>query len=496
MRTRLSALSDSIRAFRIADLGRWVRTAREAVSDFRFNSLAFRLFATSVVWTLVVLPITGLIIYSANRDNVMEAFDSRLETLAFSIQAQNLDVTEPAKPSNLGEVLFDIPNSGWYWQIQPTADGSGRRLVSDSLATSELPSPFARKIDPETDDFRRLDFDGPLGQPLRIIERVGRLGDLEKGPQYSFIVAGPLDWPRAKIAAFAVNMATALGLAALGLLVATLFQVRFGLLPLSTIGKALADIRSGKAEKLDAELPVEIEPLQVELNALIDSNQDIIERARTQVGNLAHALKTPLAVITNEANDTPTPFAEKVSEQAEVMRQQVTHYLDRARVAARVGVVGRVTEVHPVAESLQRALERIYRDKGVSIELFGTEEAKFQGEQHDLEEMLGNLLDNACKWCRAQVRLEITEPTGRRRSQRPYLTIVIEDDGPGLTAEERSKIGKRGIRLDETTPGTGLGLSIVGDLATSYQGSFRVEAATLGGLKAILTLPSADQSST
>lgn len=470
------------------DLDAWPEIKRPTI---RFNSLAFRLFATSVLWTLIVLPITGLIIYSANRGDVMEAFDSRLETLAFSIQAQNLDATEPVAPANLGEVLFDIPNSGWYWQIQPLRTGDGRRLVSQSLATSELPSPSARKVEPGSDDFRRLDHVGPLSQPLRIIERVGQLGGPGKGPEYSFIVAGPLDWPQAKIARFAVNMAGALGLAALGLLAATFFQIRFGLFPLRTIKQGLANIRSGKVEKLDDELPVEIEPLQVELNALIDSNQDIIERARTQVGNLAHALKTPLAVITNEANDSNTPFAEKVAEQAEVMRQQVTHYLDRARVAARVGTVGRVTDVHVVAESLQRALERIYRDKGVVIVLIGTENARFQGEQHDLEEMLGNLLDNACKWCRQRVRLTVTEMVGPAARAGPTMRLEIEDDGPGLTAEQRAKIGKRGIRLDESTPGTGLGLSIVNDLANSYRGSFRLDSSSLGGLKVEVMLPSA-----
>ena len=473
------------------DLDAWPQFNWSAI---RFNSLAFRLFATSVVWTLVVLPIVGLMIYSANRDDVMEAFDNRLETLAFSIQAQNLDATEPVKPANLGEVLFDIPNSGWYWQIQPLREGDGRRLVSESLATSELPSPHAKQVQSGTDDFRRLDHTGPLDQPLRIIERVGQLGGPDKGPMYSFIVAGPLDWPQAKIEGFAANMAIALGLAALGLLAATFFQIRFGLFPLRTIKQGLADIRSGKAEKLDDELPVEIEPLQVELNALIDSNQDIIERARTQVGNLAHALKTPLAVITNEAHDTNTPFAEKVAGQAEVMRQQVTHYLDRARVAARVGTVGRVTAVHPVVESLQRALERIYRDKGVAIILDGTETARFQGEQHDLEEMLGNLLDNACKWCRRRVRLSVTMVDGKEAAAGPMMRFTIEDDGPGLTAEQRAKIGKRGIRLDESTPGTGLGLSIVSDLATSYRGSFRLDASGLGGLKVEIMLPSAGES--
>ncbi|MGI9520334.1 MAG: sensor histidine kinase [Hyphomicrobiaceae bacterium] len=465
--------------------------AIKRLSSDRLNSLAFRLFATSVLWTLVVLPLTGLVIYSANRSNVLEAFDSRLELLAYGIEAQNFGAAEPIKPENLGEVLFDHSNSGWYWQIQPVSKGDGPRLVSDSLATSSLPSPFLEGAKPNAFDFRRIDIVGPLDQPLRIIERIGRLGDPDKGPRYSFIVAGPLDWPEQKIADFAFDMAIALAVAALGLLIATFFQIRFGLSPLRLIGQGLADIRSGRAASLGGDLPAEIKPLQVELNALMDSNQEIIDRARTQVGNLAHALKTPLAVITNEARDSGTAFADKVSEQAELMRNQVTHYLDRARVAASVGTIGRITDVHPVAAGLKRALERIYRDKGVSIVLDGTEQARFLGEKQDLEEMLGNLLDNACKWSRNEVRLSLSDEPIAGSLRSGMLIFEIEDDGPGLSQEERAKIGKRGVRLDESTPGTGLGLSIVHDLAATYHGNCALDASHLGGLKVRLELPSA-----
>ncbi|MGI9422099.1 MAG: ATP-binding protein [Hyphomicrobiaceae bacterium] len=474
--------------------------AVEAIFDhvkaIRFNSLAFRLFAVAGIWTLIVLPITGLIIYSANRSNEMQSFDGRLELLVYGIEAQNFGAKEPVKPENLGEVLFDHSNSGWYWQIQPLEENAGRRLVSDSLATSKLPSPYQLKVSPDDLDFRRVDVLGPLEQPLRILERIGRIGDPENGPRYSFLVAGPLDWPEQKIANFAFDMAIALAIAAIGLLIATFFQIRFGLFPLRTIKQGLADIRSGQSEKLDDEFPAEIEPLQVELNALIDSNQDIIDRARTQVGNLAHALKTPLAVITNEAGDNSSEFSRKVSEQAKVMHAQITNYLDRARVAARVGTIGRTTEIQPVIESLQRALERIHRDKGVSITVIGTEEIIFQGEQQDLEEMLGNLLDNACKWCTSSVRLTAQRKSQTTDSETNMMIIDVEDDGPGLTQQQRAKIGKRGLRLDESTPGSGLGLSIVTDLVTSYRGQLNLDASDLGGLKVRLELPTTPQPTT
>jgi signal transduction histidine kinase len=294
------------------------------------------------------------------------------------------------------------------------------------------------------------------------------------------------------VTGFRNRLIISLALAGLGLLVATFLQVRFGLLPLKEIGRGLAAIRSGEAERLDSRLPVEIEPLQNELNALIESNQNIIERARTQVGNLAHALKTPLAVITNEARDDKSAFGQKVAEQATIMRDQVTSYLDRARMAARSGSIGRATEVRPVAEALGRALERINRDRGIIIAVVCPTVAKFQGEKQDLEEMLGNLMDNACKWAssRVDVRIdakEVAAAVGKLPQRR--LTIAVDDDGSGLDDAQRRKLGKRGLRLDESKPGTGLGLSIVIDLAQSYRGTLTLERSDRGGLSARLDLP-------
>jgi signal transduction histidine kinase len=261
---------------------------------------------------------------------------------------------------------------------------------------------------------------------------------------------------------------------------------------LRRIEQGLANIRSGRASRLIGQLPVEIEPLQSELNALIHSNQEIVDRARTQVGNLAHALKTPLAVITNEAREDKTTFGAKVTEQAQIMRDQVGHYLDRARMVASAGAIGRVTPVEATVEPLVRALERINRDKGIAIAMTVPDGVKFQGEKQDLEEMLGNLLDNACKWGRKRVSLKVGVEPPDAKAQTPKtkrIIVTVEDDGPGLTAEQRAKIGKRGLRLDETKPGSGLGLSIVSDLAASYRGSMTLDASPMGGLLVRLELP-------
>jgi signal transduction histidine kinase len=319
---------------------------------------------------------------------------------------------------------------------------------------------------------------------LRIVEREIRLAGANSTP-YSYAVAGDAAEIASDISAFTTMLIAALAVLAIGLIVATLFQVRFGLLPLRVIGREVAAVRAGEAEKLTGRPPDEIMPLQDELNALIQSNREIVERARTHVGNLAHALKTPLSVITNEARAQESPLAGKVIEQAEIMRDQITHHLDRARVAARSNAIGDVTEVKPVLDALKRTLDRIYEERGLELETECAEGLKFRGEKQDFEEMVGNLLDNACKWAKAQVWV-----SAMRAQDADMLTVIVDDDGPGLTEEERAKVVKRGQRLDETKPGSGLGLSIVADLAHLYKGRFELEPSPSGGLRARLDLPS------
>lgn len=460
----------------------------------RPNSLAFRLFATSAIWTLLALPFAGRIIYNLYRQDVQTSFDIQLKKLltVLSLDSMNTSGDEPVKPNNQYEPLFEVTHSGWYWQIRPIDGSPGRRLVSPSLASEDLTSPYDLKFptDP-TDGTRWMNRTGPNGETIRIVEIIDTPGHDPDKTKYSVIVAGPMEWLEVTVKKFRNRLTTALSLVGLGLLGVTLFQVRVGLLPLRRIEKGLAAIRSGDAGRLESNLPAEIEPLQSELNALLQSNMDIVERARTQVGNLAHALKTPLAVITNEAREEKSTFGAKVAEQAELMRDQVTHYLDRARMAASAGTLGRVTPVEATAEPLIRAIERINRDKGVAIEMKIEPGARFQGEKHDLEEMLGNLLDNACKWGRRKVFLSVAVSGGDSRGRGKRLKIAVEDDGPGVTKEQRAKIGKRGVRLDEQKPGTGLGLSIVGELATSYRGLMSLDASPHGGLMVMLDLPAA-----
>lgn len=456
----------------------------------RLNSLALRLFAAAAAWTLLVLPLAGYMIYRLYREDVHTTFDNDLRMLVtvFEIDTLASGGTEPVMPINRYHPLFEVTHSGWYWQVQPLDDPTGTRLVSPSLATGSLPSPYAAKEPRDENGQRWMNTIGPANDKIRVVETIGKIKRPDGDKSYSVAVAGPIDWLDDRLSSFLTKLTTALTLAGAGFLAMTLFQVRFGLLPLKKIERGLAEIRSGAATDLAGELPLEIEPLQQELNALIQSNQDIVDRARTQVGNLAHALKTPLAVITNEARGDKSPFAGKVAEQAGIMRDQINHYLDRARMAARAGI-GRSTDVRPLVEPLVRTLERINRDREIAISFDCPADAKFQGEKQDLEEILGNLLDNACKWAKRSVHLKVLPPPRDARGPARRLVITVEDDGKGLSDEQRKKIGKRGLRLDETKPGSGLGLSIVTDLVQSYRGAFVLDQSAHGGLLVRLELP-------
>lgn len=459
----------------------------------RLRSLAFRLFATSAIWTLLVLPVAGIIIYRLYREDVQATFDGRIEKLvnAIAVDSMGAGSSGPVVPVNRYEPLFEETHSGWYWQIKPLDDPSAQSLVSASLATATLESPFEKKVKPDVNGARWMNSVGPEEQPIRMVEVVDTPDHAETGPRYSIIVAGPIDWLESRIANFLTRLSIALTLTGVGLVTVTLFQVRFGLLPLRKIEQGLADVRSGRNNKLEGQFPAEIEPLQTEINALVVAGQDIIERARTQVGNLAHALKTPLAVITNEAREDKGPLGAKVAEQAAIMRDQVNHYLDRARVAARVGVIGRMAPVLPVLEPLVRALERIHQDRGIHITVSCDADLKFAGEKQDLEEMLGNLCDNACKWAKRNVTVTVTHRPEFGKLTGGRLLIHVDDDGPGLSEKQRARIGRRGVRLDESKPGSGLGLSIVLDLVQSYLGKLELAASEEGGLSARLDLPAA-----
>lgn len=455
------------------------------------NSLTFRLVASALFYALIALPLTGYAINAQFRQTFEGDFDLDLHRLVDNIYALSYEDngTEPNAPKGLADSAYDQTESGSYWEIRPAPGSTGRRLVSNSLASETLPSPIRPGAKPAKFAKYWLDTKGPYGQLVRVVAAEFPFGEDPASPRYIYTVARSLAYLDNKTNELSAKLFQDLAMAGIALFGVMLLQLWFILTPLGAVQRGLLAVRTGKAEKLEGELPAEIEPLQRELNALITNNHDIIERARTQVGNLAHSLKTPLAVIINEAGDEKTVFSERVAAQAVVMRSQINHYLERARIAARAGTIGRATEVRPILDGLARTLERIYRDKPVRIEVTCSPSAAFQGERQDIEEALGNLMDNACKWSRGVVQVSADVTTPLARTDVAQLIIAIEDNGPGLSADDRAKLGKRGVRLDESTPGSGLGLSIVTELAQSYRGRFRLDASPLGGLRAVLELP-------
>jgi signal transduction histidine kinase len=328
---------------------------------------------------------------------------------------------------------------------------------------------------------------GPEDQDLRLVER-----NIDLGADGRFLVAVAGDAAEIDDETQSFNRAIIITFTALtmALLLTTALQVRFGLAPLARISESLAAIRSGRAERLEGEFPVEIAPLARETNALIEANREIVERARTHVGNLAHALKTPLSVIVNEAATRGGDhFAQKVLEQTDIMRDQVARQLERARLAARLTRIGALVDVPPVVTALARTMEKIHRQREIAIDIDVPKQALFRGEQQDLEEMVGNLVDNGCKWARSRVAIEVVADPPLASSEKARVRIIVDDDGPGLSPAQREQVALRGQRLDETKPGSGLGLSIVVELAGLYGGVLTLGTAPIGGLRAELALP-------
>lgn len=452
----------------------------------RLNSLSARLIIAAAVWTVVGLVVGEFVLSRDFRTTVEANFDAALETdLDALIAATDADAKgEVSLESGFVLARYQRAYSGWYWQIIP--------VDPDRAASARLSRSLFDKVLVSNDHTTAgaLTFGhavGPENQYLRTVERriefpVTATSRRDDNRAYTFLVAGNLAEVDARVSDFNVVLFWSFLVLGVGLIAAILIQVRIGLQPLRRVSEALSRIRDGKARRLEGEFPAEIAPLAAELNSLIEHSAEVVGRARTHVSNLAHFLKTPLTVLSSEAEAQPGPLADAVLRQVGTMRRQVDHYLSRARAAGAADALGNRTQVQPVLADLARVLMRIHADRGIRIEVDCPPTLYFRGERQDLEEMSGNLIDNGCKWADAKVVVR-ANLAGRR------FELSIEDDGAGLTEEERALVGERGERLDETVPGSGLGLAIVRDIAKLYGGSFVLGESPLGGLKASLTLP-------
>lgn len=454
------------------------------------HTLAGRLFLSAILLSFLVLIIAGTILSAINRRSVEQSFDERLKLYLKVLVADVAAMTDGSnnEPGNLGEPQFQIPLSGWYWQIIRMDWESGAATVlrsSRSLFSNRLPSLVEPGFHIARRDFRDGYRDGPEGRRLRIVEQ-----EIDLGEQNRFVISvagnsAEIVEERRRFDLALLLILTILGVA---LAASSFIQVRYGLKPLRDLHASLGQVRAGERDHVEGDFPEEVAPLARELNQVLDVNREIVSRARAQVGNLAHALKTPLSVMLNEANADPGQLADKVREQSAIMRDQVQYYLDRARAAARAATIGNIAEVEPVLTSFIRAFEKIYHDRHLTFTKTLATSLRFRGEKQDLEEMIGNLVDNAGKWAQSRVDITVEGIEGAELGTH-RLIVLVDDDGPGLPEDKRKEATKRGRRLDETKPGSGLGLSIVVDLASLYGGALTLEDSPTGGLRARLVLP-------
>ncbi|MCK5425748.1 MAG: HAMP domain-containing histidine kinase, partial [Emcibacter sp.] len=409
----------------------------------------------SAVWTLFALMFGGYLLSLTFKETIENNFDERLNGLLENLIGIS-DSNSEGQISfyrAMADSRFEQPYSGWYWQVSAQDHEAFR---SRSLWDQSLEPDYNKPAN----QTRYSIIAGPENQMLRMVERDIIIPGDET--VFRFSIAIDRTAVKEQLDRFDNILIYSLSALGIGLIAASFLQVFLGLKPLRNIRRSLSKIRTGEDAHLPQDFPTEIQPLADEMNALLDHSNQVVERSRTQVGNLAHALKTPLAVLLNESELHKGQLSNVVARQSEMMRRQVDHYLRRARVAASTKIITSRTEVFPVLKDFCRIMAKIHTDKTFTMSpsselspLF------FRGERQDLEEMVGNLIENAAKWSETKVTISCYE-------QDDQIIIQVSDDGPGIDGKVRDTVFMRGERLDENTPGTGLGLSIVKDLSGLY----------------------------
>ncbi len=446
----------------------------------RKGSIAASLFWLSAGWLVLALVTTGFLL----TDLYSRALDTSLtQTLDFHVESLTGLLLETGDPTSqqigLPDPRFDRPRSGWYWMIR---DEEGKLYnLSTSVVGIDLPikltAPDATGIQTEvTDD--------PFGTRLRVVQRT-----VTVFPEtYQIMATGSLSEILNLVADFRGQAFIVLGAVGAMLAIMSAIVARFAMRPIARLSAAIERVREGDSVTVDGKYPREIAPLAEEVNELLRSNAQIIERARNQVGNLAHGLKTPIAVLRNEAASKKGALAEIVLGESEKMSTMVATYLERARLAARATVVGKKADPTVIMLRLSRVMRKIHPNVTVAFQRPDASLPWFRGDEADLEEMAGNLLDNACKWSKGQVGIRLSAV---RTETSNTLLIRIDDNGPGLSEDDAKKVLRRGVRLDEKTPGSGLGLDIVKELVDVYGGTLELKPSALGGLLVELVLPAA-----
>jgi signal transduction histidine kinase len=462
-------------------------------------SLRVRLLAATVVSLCLALLAAHLWLGGLFRDHVMQQFDQALALQLDELTARLSfdDTGVPAiGPRGLSDPRWEQPYAGLYWQIMPhgaaahavnastAPDGSKvlpMTLRSRSLWDSALQLPVDALADGAT---HRHDISGPRGEALRVLERVVQPPAPHDRAWRLAVAADPRTAQEAITRFQGVLAASLAGLGGL-LVLAALAQVALGLAPLQAMQRGLQLVRGGQQARLQGKFPLEVQPLIDAFNQVLDQQADSLAKARAQAGNLAHGLKTPMAVLAQAATSAPPgELPALIQEQVQLAQRHMQWHLARARAAASPQMPGQRTPVQPLLEGLCRTLGKLHADRALQLQSPpDAADLAFAGEAQDLQEMVGNLLDNACRSARHAVQLRVER-------QGHQLCFTVEDDGPGIAPNQREAVLQRGVRLDETPAGSGLGLAIVLDLATTYGGTLSLgDAQTLGGLRACLCLP-------
>ncbi|MDR6757225.1 signal transduction histidine kinase [Mycoplana sp. BE70] len=457
------------------------------------RSLTFRVLLLASLWSMVALIVIALAISTLYRRSAESSFQDLLRAQLYNVinSVSTDDQFQLTGSPQLGDLRFSQPQTGWYWIVEPIGENfPSEPMSSTSLGYGSIPIPDTETIPFDTRYERYYTTEDTFGNTVEVVETEVVLD--QDGRTARFRVAGNRNVLEDDISAFSRNLYLALVGFGVGSLVLNAIAILIGLRPLDHVRKALEQIRAGQAERLGGVFPREIQPLVSEVNALIDSNRRIIERARMQVGNLAHSLKTPIAVLLNEARVLVAPHGELVRNQAEAMQSQVQSYLNRARIAAQRESVLARTEAASVLQRLARVMRRLNADIEFPLSI-QPEDLMVAMEQQDIEEVVGNLLENAARYAHSTVAIRAMlapEETGNDDTQRRrWIVLEVEDDGPGLEPEQIQEALKRGKRLDESKPGTGLGLSIVREITSEYQGTLTLSRGKSGGLLAQLMLP-------
>ena len=444
------------------------------------NSLAVRLFLSATIWIILTLFSAGLLLSDLNEKTNFRAFDDRLNlSLETLIGASKIDSSESITVvSTIGDPRYFQPYSGWYWQINDGAKTLARsRSMWDQVFTIDKRliggrSQFRSQAQSNNKQIKKIE-----KKELHIIQREISFPGYRN--PVTFFVSGDTKDYKDNIKKFNNTLRTILIVLGVGLMLAVFLQVNFGLLPLNKIKTALFKIRNGDEKKLQDPYPLEVQPLATEINNLLEHNEKILDRAKTHVGNLAHVLKTPLAVVTNElGNDDKILMS-----QVQLMKKQIDRYLKKAHLDS----VGKVTKdkinINELSEKMVKIFRKLYSNKDIKIRS-SNNMALVLSSLEDMEEVIGNIVENACKWGEKIVIIDIN------KKSEDEFEMIISDDGPGLPENKMNSVFARGFRLDEQTPGTGLGLNIVKDIVEMCKGSVCLaKSKELGGLEVKIILP-------